>query len=255
MSVTSKQTNAHPELIAWRHNIRWRTFTKVRRTVTRGLYLRTLRIDPELPGRGVVVCFLDVSAAVRWSPDSDHPQELVDICRKETHTFLVSLQKPNYGFWSGEQWCDPWCRVDKDLGDFWVGCCSGNSIIDSIRAQDLPTGHDLTPSPDPLMYFDFRNGTHRKWVQRRIKWKKLLKKTAECFCWKLWGTLTLWLKQQVFVPLFCRHTCTAFRSGRTVNAGFKKWQGNVLWTIMRTCVKHFSHLSHTSIKTRCNNIH
>lgn len=41
---------------------------------------RALAVHSELPGGGVVVVLLDVLACVRAASDTDHPQELVDVC-------------------------------------------------------------------------------------------------------------------------------------------------------------------------------
>jgi len=40
---------------------------------------RALAVHPELSGGSVVVVLLDVFACVRAPPDTDHPQELVDV--------------------------------------------------------------------------------------------------------------------------------------------------------------------------------
>lgn len=45
-----------------------------------------LAVHPELSGGGVVVVLLDVLARVCASPDTNHPQELIDVWGKQVDT-------------------------------------------------------------------------------------------------------------------------------------------------------------------------
>ena len=48
-----------------------------------------LPVHPELSLLSVVVCLLDVLPLLSTATNTDHPQELVDVCLQHTHTDSV----------------------------------------------------------------------------------------------------------------------------------------------------------------------